>query len=269
MQFIVIFFSFLEMEVETKVDVVVTSNEDILALKAVNLLGSMESFLAGVPVRREIPIFGAPFEDVFMIGLIDEIRCDPDTFDLDLVELKTRKSKFLPSKAQKITHKLQMMLYKKLFDDIIIGKTDTKLICHHLKLDPNKILGKDIQKFVKNAQEVGEYEDETLGGLLDSLFARGQSLPCISQLLVEYCYQEDGSTLAIEGVVYDEAWLTQQVTRHLEYWQGRRQSVGVEVEDAWKCGQCDFADICEWRQQKADECAAANRTSCNLLKRKH
>ena len=79
---------------ETKVDVVVTSNEDILALKAVNLIGSMESFLAGVPVKREIPIFGAPFEDVFMIGLIDEIRCEPDTFDLDLVELKTRKSKF-------------------------------------------------------------------------------------------------------------------------------------------------------------------------------
>ena len=97
-----------------------------------------------------------------------------------------------------------MMLYKKLFDDIIIEKTDSKLICHPLKLDPNKILGKDIQKFVKNAQEEGEHDDETLGGLLDNLFARGQSLPCISQLLVEYCYQEDGSTLAIEGVVYDE-----------------------------------------------------------------
>ncbi len=64
----------------------------------------------GVPVRRELPIFGAPFNfDIFIVGVIDEIRVDPETFDFDLVEFKTRSaSRTLPSKAQQDVHKLQV-----------------------------------------------------------------------------------------------------------------------------------------------------------------
>ena len=65
------------------------------------------------PVRREIPIFGAPFGfNVFILGMIDEIRVDPQTFDFDLLEFKTRAAfKSLPSKAQSNVHKLQVYLY--------------------------------------------------------------------------------------------------------------------------------------------------------------
>ena len=30
--------------------------------------------------------------------------------------------------------------------------------------------------------------------------------------------------------------------------------MGVEIEDAWKCQSCEYADICEWRRRKAGEC---------------
>ena len=64
----------------------------------------------GAPIRREIPVFGAPFEfDVFILGMIDEIRVDTQTFDFDLLEFKTRStSRSLPSKAQRNTHNLQV-----------------------------------------------------------------------------------------------------------------------------------------------------------------
>ncbi len=61
-------------------------------------------------MRRELPIFGAPFDsEIFIVGVIDEIRVDSKTFDFDLVEFKTRSaSKTLPSKAQQEVHKLQV-----------------------------------------------------------------------------------------------------------------------------------------------------------------
>ena len=64
----------------------------------------------GTPVRREIPVFGAPFGfDVFILGMIDEIRVDAQTFDFDLLEFKTRStSRSLPSKAQRSVHNLQV-----------------------------------------------------------------------------------------------------------------------------------------------------------------
>ena len=64
----------------------------------------------GAPIRREIPVFGAPFGfDVFILGMIDEIRVDAQTFDFDLLEFKTRStSRSLPSKAQRNTHNLQV-----------------------------------------------------------------------------------------------------------------------------------------------------------------
>ena len=41
--------------------------------------------------------------------MIDEIRVDPQTFDFDLLEFKTRStSRSLPSKAQRNVHKLQV-----------------------------------------------------------------------------------------------------------------------------------------------------------------
>ena len=68
--------------------------------------------LQGCLVRREIPVFGAPFGfGVFIIGVIDEIRVDQETFNFDLLEFKTRSvSRSLPSKAQKCVHSLQVNL---------------------------------------------------------------------------------------------------------------------------------------------------------------
>ena len=62
-------------------------------------------------VAREVPIFGDPFGtgDLFF-GIIDELRFDPEKYSLDLVELKTRKLKRMPGKAQKKQHLLQVGL---------------------------------------------------------------------------------------------------------------------------------------------------------------
>ena len=91
-----------------------------------------------------------------------------------------------------------------------------------------------------------------------------QSVPFISQTLIEYCYQPDKSTIAIESVQQDENWLHNQLQHCFRYWNGKRSVCGVEIEEAWKCSKCDFEEICEWRKKKSEECIVKSRTRGHL-----
>ena len=253
-----------ELAIQDKVDVCVTSSEDIWAIKLINLVSAINSFLVGAPIRREIPIFGSPFNNgVFMVGIIDEIRVDPETFDFDILEFKTRSSSSLPSKAQKETHHLQVLLYKKLFDDLVRGKVTKDTVARSLRLDLNKLFGEDIQKHVNKLSTQKQFNN--LDRLLDFTFERLSSVPCISQCLIEYCYQGDKSTIAIQTVAYDDRWLEERCNHYVAYWKGDREVKGVDIEEVWKCQRCDFADDCEWRQRKGRECTMTN--SVNMHKK--
>jgi hypothetical protein len=110
-----------ELAVHDVVNVTVTTNEDIwrsnsstcrrsnsLNLPAVKLnqpagcvhgfldgqtmareVPRVHRFLDGQTLAREVPVFGAPFEeDVFVVGSIDERRFDPETYAIEISELK-------------------------------------------------------------------------------------------------------------------------------------------------------------------------------------
>lgn len=238
----------------------VTSDEDIFAVKVINLYGAVQSLVKGSPVFREIPIFGAPFDqDVFVIGMIDEIRCDTDWFNFDIFEFKTRISRSLPSQAQKDTHKMQVLLYKKLFDDLVMGITTKQTIKKHLKLDLGRPLGDDVRRHCKQTQSRQPSDYASLDALLDCLGELMQSVPCISQTFIEYCHQESHETIGIEAITPDADWLNATFFDYVTFWRGEREARGVDIEDAWKCGRCDFADVCEWRQKKQEEYSSKNR----------
>ena len=251
-------FLFTELEVHDVVSVKVTSKEDRFAIKVLNLLTAVTSLLSGEGIRREVPIFGAPFHlDVFMFGLIDEIRGDAETFQFDIFELKTRQRKTVPGASQKVTHDLQVMLYKQLFDDLISGKTTIELIEKHMRLDADKQFGLDVMS------EVDGHKFSVPAGNLRQLFKllvdTMSCMPRISQLYIEYCYQEDESTIEFHQVRQRPEWFKQIYKRYIEYWRGERGACGVDIEDAWKCHSCDYNEICEWRRRKSDECRANNK----------
>lgn len=37
----------------------------------------------------------------------------------------------------------------------------------------------------------------------------------------------------------------------LQFWQGKREPQGVDLEDTWKCNVCEYMEECEWREAKA------------------
>ncbi len=237
------------------VQVKVTSNEDIWATKVINLFMTIQGFLNGIKVAREIPIFGAPFDkDVFIVGLIDELRFDPDSYTIDLLELKTRSVRSCPKMAQQNQNRLQVMLYKKLFDDLVKGRVSKETVAKHLRLDLEKPFGEDVMSHLDSKCLTAK----NLNELLDFVFIRIQSLTCISQLFIEYVLQDTNEMLSQNPVEYDDNKLKATFEHFLKFWQGQRDVEGVEIEDSWKCQRCDFADVCEWRERKAKEHSEKN-----------
>jgi len=237
------------------VTLAITSKEDSFGVKVLNIVTAILSFLSGRSVAREIPIFGAPFDcGIFVSGIIDELRCDPDTFDIDLVELKTRSTKSLPSKAQREANRLQVSLYRKLWDDLVAGRTTKHVIKKHIALNFEKEFGADLLAHI-SASGLG---CRNLDELLDELSTKAASMVLVRRSAVEYCHQADASTIALTDVEYDERWLQTRLLHAAHYWLGEREAVGVAIEEAWKCGRCEFSDVCEWRRRRADECARAN-----------
>ena len=244
-----------ELAVHDVVNVKVTSNEDIWAIKILNLLTSIQVFFNEGTLAREIPIFGSPFDDdVFVVGLIDEMRFDPQTFVLELWELKTRKRKSVPSKSQSVQHRLQVMLYKKLFDDLVKGNWTKESVAKHLRLDLDRLFGEDIQKQI----ETHFLSSKNLNELLDIFRTKIQCMTCVQTIGVEYVYQETKETIGYTTEMYDENELKHTYKNFLQFWQGSRNPVGVDIEEAWKCQSCDFADICDWRREKAEEYSRRN-----------
>ena len=237
------------------VNVKVTCNEDIWAIKVLNLLSSVQIFLDGGKVAREVPIFGSPFEeDVFLVGLIDELRFNPDTFSIELWELKTRKRKCLPSRSQKIQHRLQVMIYQKLFDDLVKGHLKKESVAKHLRLRLTAEFGDDVRDKVVDSG----FTSKNLCGLMDVLFEKMQCVTCIQGLGVEYVHQDSKETIGSELETYDDGELKAAYKSYLEFWRGERKCKGVDIEEAWKCQSCDFDELCDWRKQKAEECSKRN-----------
>ena len=113
-----------------------------------------------------------------------------------------------------------------------------------MKLDPTKAFSKDVLKYCPNSVKN-----------LNDLLRKLKDLPKInvSKLLVEYSCQDKDDIFASEEVDYDETWLMEKVSHFENYWVGKRFARGVDIEDAWKCSMCAFADNCNWRIAKAEE----------------
>ena len=224
------------MEVQEYVDVDATCEEDFFAIKCLNLLDAIHGFLELKIIRREVPIFGF-IHNTFFMGTIDELRVDPDTMEIEQVELKTRSRQRIPPDSLLDTHKLQVMMYKKLFDDLVMNRVKKQDVANCVKVDLHKRLG---SAFLRAARFPGVF---TLDNLLDKLFDLFQSMTTIHRSFIDYTYQKDKETFAIHEVVYDSDWLHDTVKHLLTYWYGHREPLGVDIEDLWKCGWCEFKGI--------------------------
>lgn len=71
---------------------------------------------------------------------------------------------------------------------------------------------------------------------------------------------KSGSVIGRSRFTHDPTALAKHLAWTLEYWQGKREPLGVTLEQTRRCAWCEFEDGCEWREAKAREVLQANRS---------
>ncbi|KOS23107.1 Exonuclease V [Escovopsis weberi] len=72
-------------------------------------------------------------------------------------------------------------------------------------------------------------------------------------LRVQYIYRADGRELGSHNFPVSAQLLNPYLDGYMSWWKGERQAVGVDIEEAFKCGSCDFAADCSWRRDMDEE----------------
>ncbi|KAI9026938.1 exonuclease V [Hyaloraphidium curvatum] len=98
---------------------------------------------------------------------------------------------------------------------------------------------------------------ETLSALLPHLLLRFSLLPTSTDR-PELCLvpRDPGKTGHTVAVPFSPAEFDAAARRAVEVWTGAREPCGPDVEEAWKCAECEFAEGCGFRIRRAEEMAA-------------
>jgi exonuclease V len=72
-------------------------------------------------------------------------------------------------------------------------------------------------------------------------------------LMAEYRASGSGSVIGSKTFVYDSDVLDTYLKKTMAWWNGERMPNGVEIEEAFKCRMCEFAEVCSWRKDKVEE----------------
>lgn len=236
-----------------------------MAVQLINTYAQLATIKAG-KIEREISVFGDPCDQGILVrGVIDQLQFSPENNELILTDNKTRRTKSIPGPKQKMGTRLQLMLYKYLLDYMLLGITKSTLLYDHLDLNQDAFLTSGPLDFIQSCGLGALFWDTKpdtsnsgslglpqlkFGTVVNSIMTHiaGLNLPLVESLMVQYEHQETGEVLGVDSVEYDEQWMKARVEDSLEFWRGERVARGVAIEDAaWKCGSCQFREICVWR----------------------
>ncbi|CAF1250687.1 unnamed protein product [Adineta steineri] len=248
-----------ELEIQIKISIECKTREDSYGVRLLNMIQGINGILTWDKpneryITREMPIFGNMYGGkLYFRGIIDEINYDPRTNQLEVVEFKTRASKTAPRPQQTYTHEVQVNIYRTLLDELIQGRVDKSLYFERYNLEPTTPLCDSVRN---EYNERGFSNIDTLENAFDLLTKLAFQMPTITTNgAIEYILQTDATWKHRKEFHRDEHHLEQLLLKSEPFWLGTREPEGVDIEDAYKCNWCDYSDICQWREEKANEFA--------------
>jgi len=222
-------------------------------------------------------------------GVIKNLRdIIEKTSRIYLTDVKTRGAKSIPKGASFRPTLMQLMLYHRLLSDLATNKVDSSIIFNRYDLDPAAPFSDSFIAQIGNLNEVfvdastdpkqdpdipSPAQDsmqillehnslQSLWSLMILEFKRTMpaGVKSIGNVLkVEYRGQVDGAILGIKTFLYDNKVMQTYLDDEMRWWKGEREAQGVCMEEAYKCGFCEFADECSWRKDRIEEATVAHR----------
>lgn len=225
-----------EMEEETNVPIVLMpKNYDDYMYKVLYTSVVALETLVKNGKSREIMLYGAMNGFPF-VGKMDQLEIkDGETM---IWEDKTRSNDNLPKDPQLLTHKIQVMLYKRMLNEIKNGTyaIDTFRKIYRtpsLRITPEfarQLDALSIDKALQNVDAVAVRYFELIKGL-----------PQISETIhIRYINQFTGNEIKLYKFKYDVQEIDNTLDFVLKYWRGEREALPVPEEEKWKCNYCVF-----------------------------
>ncbi len=191
--------------------------------------------LAEKKIGREIRIYGS-VNGYRITGQIDELRLKGG--NTVVVENKTKESGKPIDEAVLRPHRAQVMLYRKMLDDIKSGAYSYENFASTYRIGSGELS----EQFVKQLKVLGlESGMISLSKIYSSVFDAIISLPKLSDKLeIHYIDRFTGSTIADVYVEYSADQINSILVDSMGYWNGEREARPVPREEKWKCNFCKF-----------------------------
>ena len=210
-----------------------------------------------------------------------------------LTDTKTRSSPSIPKGTSLRPTYLQLMLYHRLLSDLSTGKVDPNVLFARYELDGRTSFTDEfvaqISEIFYDVYESDEADEAAAQPSTDTnvrlseppaqdqsalqLLLAHNSLHQLWNLMLaelrttfpagkqsignvlkaEYRSATGGEILGQRTFLMDDEMISSYLDDGLKWWRGERETKGVVVEEAYKCGFCEFAEGCDWRKGKIEE----------------
>lgn len=194
-------------------------------------------------------------------------------------DVKTRGVKSVPAGASLRPTWMQLMLYRKLLESLALNTVDAETIFARYDLAPlapfTETFMRDVGGLDASQRTNGEDDDGPPSSFQINEFASHNNLLALWSLMIsefsesmglfsdvlraEFRYSQTGEVIGSEVFTYSSTKIDEYIADELAWWKGDRAAKGVEIEEAFKCRMCQFADQCTWRKNKVEEAIEKHR----------
>lgn len=204
-----------------------------------------------------------------------------------LTDVKTRGIKSIPKGASFRPTLMQLMLYHRFLSDLATNKVNANVLFDRYALEPDAQFSDSFIAQIGSLNEVFDLRSSaetdpfpssqdsmavllshnslrTLWAFMMAEFALTMPAGATSignVLKAEYRNASDGEIMGAKTFLYDDKRMQAYLDDEMRWWKGERGPQGVCLEEAYKCGFCEFADECGWRKNKIEEATEKMRRS--------
>ncbi len=197
---------------------------------------------------REVQVYGS-MNGFKLVGKIDQLELKDN--EVIVQEDKTRGNDNIPSEAQMLTHKVQVMLYRKMLDDMREERYTRRQFEDFYRTSTMQIT----PEFKRQLESLDvERELMGVGTITDAFFSSVRRMGRVSDMLyLRYINQFTGNVIKLHRLKYSDEEMSQMLDFVMKYWNGEREALPVPEEERWKCNFCAFfGNRCKvwWGQSK-------------------
>jgi exonuclease V len=223
-----------------------------------------------------LPLGQLKIEQAFANAGLDEdawVRIPDAERVVYLADMKTRSAKSVPAGASLRPTWMQLMLYRRLLEALALNTVDAETIFARYNVQP---LEPFTETFIREvgALDGRAFDTEQEALQASELYAHNTLLSLWSLMIhefslstttfsdvlrAEFRYSKTGELIGSEVFAYDTKAIEAYIASEMSWWKGERAAKGVEVEEAFKCRMCDFANECSWRKDKVHEATEKHR----------